>query len=315
MTASAPKFRRWAGHARAQWQLLRETARVIGPSARLFTSIEAHTYAYSVAANFLLAALPFLVLLLWIAHHLLPSLTTQQAVIAQLAANYLPAGQQRLIGDATRLAGHHSAQFFSLVMLAISSSGIFLPLEVALNSIWGFKRNRGYLGNAAVALALVVACGIIAYASILCASLATALVGFVFPASWTWIISAFTDLFIALFSLPAAILVFFVIYWRLPNGKVSPAQVFPAALYTGVLAEGLKILFPYFVQWVDFTAVYASLAVAVTLLVWGYCGALLLLFGASLSARGVARLPRLRIRAHGHHVATTATALPTPPAG
>lgn len=326
MSPESRRLPRWAGHARTQWQLLRETARVIGPSARLLTSLEAHTYAYSVAANFLLAALPFLVLLLWIAHHLLPTLTTQQAVIAQLAANYLPAGQQRLIGDAARLASHHSAQFFSLLMLAISSSGIFLPLEVALNSIWGFKRNRGYFGNALVALALVVTCGVIAYASILLASLATALVRFIFPASWTVVITGFTDLFLTLFSLPAAIGVFFVIYWKLPNGKVSPAQVFPAALYTGGLAEVLKILFPYFVYWVDFAAVYASLAVAVTLLVWGYCGALLLLFGASLSARGVARLPNLHIRipsyaelrywyaSHGHRAAEAAASAPTPPA-
>ncbi|MGH9519843.1 MAG: YhjD/YihY/BrkB family envelope integrity protein, partial [Terriglobales bacterium] len=162
---------------REQWLLVRETGRLLGPSARLLTTTEAHTYAYSVSANFLLASLPFLFLLLWVAHHLLPSLgATQQAVIAQLVANYLPAGQSRLMADATHLADRHGVQIFSLVMLAVSSSGVFLPLEVALNSIWGFKKNRGYLGNQIVALALVIACGVIAYGSIVITSLGVALV-------------------------------------------------------------------------------------------------------------------------------------------
>ncbi|MGH9482412.1 MAG: YhjD/YihY/BrkB family envelope integrity protein, partial [Terriglobales bacterium] len=140
------------------------------------------------------------------------------------------------------------------------------------------------------------ACGVIAYASIVLASLGAALAQAVLPAAWTLVLGALTWLFIMLFSVPAAIAVFFLIYWKLPNGKVPAAQVFPAALYTGLLAEVFKTVFPWLLPYLDFPSVYASLALAVTLLVWGYCGALLLLFGASLSARGVGRLPSLRIR-------------------
>jgi membrane protein len=294
--APAPAPRAWRNELRAQWQLVRDTARLLGPSARLLTTTEAHTYAYSVAANFLLASLPFLFLLLWVARHLLPALTTQQAVIGQLVGNYLPAGQDRLFADAAHLASRRTVQIFSLVMLAISSSGVFLPLEVALNSIWGFKRNRSYLANAAVSLALVLACGLIAYASIVLASLGAAIVGWLFPLSWAPLQHVLTAAFLTLCSFPAAIAVFFLIYWKLPNGKVSAAQVFPAALYTGLAAEIFKTVFPRLLPWFDFPAVYASLAVPVTLVIWGYCGALLLLFGASLSARGVARLPALHIR-------------------
>lgn len=308
---------RWRALWREQLVLLRETGTLLGPSARLLTTTEAHTYAYSVSANFLLASLPFLFLLLWISRHAIPGLSaTQQAVIGHMVAAYLPAGQERLMADAVRLASRHTVQVFSIVMLAISSSGVFLPLEVALNSIWGFKRNRSYLGNAAVALALVIACGVIAYASVVAASLGAAMVRFIFPIAWTGVTGALTSFFITIFSLPAAILVFFIIYWKLPNGNVPAAQVFPAALYTGLLAEVFRMVFPMVLPWLDFQSVYASLAVPVTFLVWGYSGALLLLFGASLSARGVARLPNLPIKlpryaelrawylAHGHRSET-----------
>src|SRR5208282_2502254 len=52
---------------------------------------------------------------------------------------------------------HHRAQIFSLVMLLISSTGIFLPLEVALNRVWGFRNNRSYFGNQLISLGLVFA--------------------------------------------------------------------------------------------------------------------------------------------------------------
>ncbi|MGH9394881.1 MAG: YihY/virulence factor BrkB family protein [Terriglobales bacterium] len=304
---------------REHLQLLRDTARLLGPSARLLTTTEAHTYAYSVSANFLLASLPFLFLLLWIGHRLLPGLTTQHATMAQMLEAFLPAGQQRLVGDAIRLASRHTVQAFSLLMLAISSSGVFLPLEVALNSIWGFPRNRGYLGNQLVSLALVLACGAVAFAALVLASLGTAAAQALVPASWTGLIAGLTLFSLTLVSVPAAIVVFFIIYWKLPNGKVPASQVFPAALYAGLLAVVFTTGFRWLLPYLDFPSVYASLALPVTLIVWGYGGALLLLFGASLSARGVARLPATRIRlpryaelrawyaAHGRHPAHEAT--------
>lgn len=68
-------------------------------------------------------------------------------MIFQLVAEYLPAGSVELKGDLLRLTSHHGIQVFSLIMLAISSSGVFLPFEVALNGVWGFRRNRSYLGT------------------------------------------------------------------------------------------------------------------------------------------------------------------------
>ena len=51
-------------------------------------------------------------------------------------------------------------------MLLITSTGIFLPLEVALNRVWGFRNNRSYLGNQLISLGLVFACGSLALLSV-----------------------------------------------------------------------------------------------------------------------------------------------------
>jgi uncharacterized BrkB/YihY/UPF0761 family membrane protein len=51
-------------------------------------------------------------------------------------------------------------------MLLITSTGIFLPLEVALNRVWGFRNNRSYLRNQLMSLGLVFACGSLALLSV-----------------------------------------------------------------------------------------------------------------------------------------------------
>lgn len=293
----------WREFAREHWLRIQETGRLLGPSARFLTTTEAHTYAYSVAANILLAFLPFILMLVWLAQ-LAPGLPGIN-VINQAIRIYLPAGQTVIIRDVARSASHHGSQLFSIFMLAVSSSGVFLPLEVALNGIWGFKKNRSYIGNQITSLGLVACCGAIAFLSVELASLSREIVYSMLPAGWHWLPELLSFMALKLFAFPAAIFSFFIIYWRLPNGRVPAAQVFPAAFYTGILAEIFKTVFRWILPLLDFRSVYASLTLAVTLVMWGFGGALLLLFGASLSARGVLRMPNARgltIRAwHRHH--------------
>ena len=58
------------------------------------------------------------------------------------------------------------AQLFSLVMLLITSTGIFLPLEVALNRVWEVTENRSYLHNQLISLALAFFVGVLALSSV-----------------------------------------------------------------------------------------------------------------------------------------------------
>ena len=51
-------------------------------------------------------------------------------------------------------------------MLLITTTGMFLPLEVALNSVWGVRKNRNYLHNQIVSLGLATGVGVLAMASV-----------------------------------------------------------------------------------------------------------------------------------------------------
>ncbi len=290
---------RWKRHCVHCKEQLTATARLLGPSAQFLTTTEAHTYAYSVAACLVLAFFPFFGLLEWCAHQFLraPALY----VVHDLLRMYLPtAVANRMIVDLAPTARGNSLQIYSLVMLAISSSGIFLPFEVALNSVWNFPR-RSYIGNQIISLALVLGCGVLAYGSVQAAAagdiavahLVVRLTGHLLS-SWGWLGRFLDWLVLKSFALPATMFSFFLIYWRLPHGKVRAGQVWPAAVYTGLLAEVFKSVFRWLLPLLDFGHLYGSFQFAVTLLVWGYGAALLLLFGASLSARGVLTLPDMR---------------------
>ena len=113
--------------------------------ARLYLAqTEVHTYAFSVAANVILSLFPFIVLMLTLARQVFHS-PAMVAVIADEIRYFLPAGQDFVIRNMTILSrAHGGVQVASIVMLLISSTGVFMPLEVALNQVWGARRNRSY---------------------------------------------------------------------------------------------------------------------------------------------------------------------------
>ena len=204
--------------------------------------------------------------------------------------DYLPTGQEFVIRNLNALVGaHHRAQVFSLVMLLITSTGIFLPLEVALNRVWGFRNNRSYVHNQLISLGLVFACGSLAMLSVgltagNVAILKTALHGY-----GAWYVQLVGFVTMKVFSILASIGIFFLVYWLLPNGKVPAPAVLPAAVITGLLSEALKYVYIFALPFLNFQEVYGPFAISVSLMFWAFLSGMLLLTGAHLSKRRVSR--------------------------
>ncbi len=130
------KLARNAGFGEGIWSL-----------ARYMAQTEVHTYAFSVAANTILSLFPFIVMMFTIARVVFHSHAMENA-IADMIRYFLPSGQEFVTKNMEIVAHARSGvQFASVVMLLISSTGVFLPLEVALNRVWGVTRNRSYLMN------------------------------------------------------------------------------------------------------------------------------------------------------------------------
>jgi len=255
------------------------------PTLQYLARTEAHTYAFSVAANAILSFFPFMVLLMWLIQNVFHS-TRMFNVVMALVKDHLPVAQDFVANNLSALVrARHRVRMASLIILFITSTGVFVPLEVAFNRIWGFTRNRSYLGNQIISLALAFGCGILALASAALATGNELVLTFMRLDKENIIFRALTFLALKIFALAASIAIFFLIYWLLPNGKIKARSVLPAAVAMGVLWEVGKVLYIKILPWLNFQEVYGqAFSISVALMFWAFISGLMLLAGAHLSS-------------------------------
>jgi membrane protein len=264
-------------------------AGLLSSTVKYLLRTEVHTFAFSVAANAILSFFPFVLLLLTLIRRVFRS-PAMYEVVVQLLRDYLPAGQDFVIRNLNALVNaRHQAQMFSLLILLVTSTGIFMPLEVALNRIWRFPDNRSYLGNQLIALGLTFWCGVLALLSIALTAENVGLLKTLAFGHDFLLVRLLGFVIMKVFAVAASIAIFFLIYWLLPNGKVPARAVLPAAVIMGLLSEILKYSYILALPRLDFQEVYGPFALSASLMFWAFLSGLLLLTGAHLSAQRQSR--------------------------
>lgn len=264
-------------------------AQGIGPQmvalAKYMMRTEVHTYAFSVAANVILSLFPFIVMLLTISR-LITHSRAMYPVITDIMSSFLPAHQEFIMNGMVKLANPHKGmQIYSIVVLLISSTGIFLPLEVALNGVWGVRENRSYVRNQLVSLGLAFLIGLLAMASVGLTAGQRSLLTLLFFHHVDNIFYQFLDgSMLKILGMVVSVLIFFLIYWILPNRKVPARAVLPTAIVVGLLWDLAKFLYVMALPKLDFRSVYGPFEVSVGLMIWAFLSGLLLLAGAHFSA-------------------------------
>jgi YihY family inner membrane protein len=237
-----------------------------------------------VAANAILSFFPFMVLLMTLIRRVFHSKPMYDVVIA-LLRDYLPTGQEFIVRNLNVLIyARQRAAIASLVILLITSTGVFLPLEVALNKIWGFPKNRSYFGNLLVSLGLAFGGGCLALLSIGLSAGHKSLLLWMTHGHAILPVRISTFVIMKACALVTTIVIFFLIYWLLPNGKTPARAVLPAAIVVGLVWEASKYLYIFLLPWLNFAEVYGPFSISVTLMFWAFLSGMLLLGGAHLSA-------------------------------
>jgi membrane protein len=253
----------------------------IRPTATYLMQTEAHVYALAVAASVLLSFFPFCNVMLSLCRNVLHSRAAEDAIYLALN-DYFPGEMASFLKRNLAIQGRLDVA--SMVLLLITANGIFEPLEVALNRAWGAAHNRSYLKNQLVALGMIFLCGALALLSLMLTALDRKWMG-----AWN-LGSMGTFLNLLMFKIaavPISILALFLIYWLLPNRKVPAAQVVPAAIYVGLVLEALKYvnlaIAPYLQA--KLYREYSIFQHSVTILLWSFVAAMVVLGGAEWSAR------------------------------
>jgi uncharacterized BrkB/YihY/UPF0761 family membrane protein len=259
--------------------LARSVVDALLPTLRYWTETEVHAFAFSVAANVLLGFFPFLIVSVSLSQLFFSPQTTVAALDFALR-DYFPDALGGFLSK--NLPVRPVTDWIALALLLFSSYGIFVPLEVALNKIWGIGRNRSYLHNQLVSLALIFSCGSLALLSLGITELRVGSSSGLRIEQWSSI------LFFKLAAVPLTSLMLFLIYRYLPNGRPPLARVIAAAIGVGLLLEGLKYLNVLIWPWLDarIQREYGVFRYSATILFLSFLASMLVLAGAEWSARG-----------------------------
>lgn len=274
----SPKRRRpWFG---------RRWVSACAPTVQYWMGLDSHVYAMAIASAVLFGFFPFMVLILSVSDNVLGWSGAERAIYVGLRG-FLPEdpGLVTFVERNLKAAVHARGarvEVVSLVLLVLASNGIFMPLEVAQNRLWGFPKNRHYVLNQAVAFGMTIVCGVLALAAALFASVNGEPVRALFGnlAGDTAVLIA-----LKLIETPFLFVIFLLVYWALPNGEVPLNRALPTAAVVAVLIELGQLAYSSVWPWLDLRAEYGPFFISVTLLLWGFLAAMIVLAGAEVCAR------------------------------
>jgi YihY family inner membrane protein len=262
------------------------TRRALREALQKFLHEDSLMVSASIAYHCLLAIFPLLLLVLGVSGIYIRrfELAGRIAVVLQ---GYLPVKtdfiMQNLVGI-SRAYGR--VGLISFLLLLWSSSGVFLPLENALNRAWEVEPRRTWWQSRLLALemALVVGC-LIMLSTLLVAGeiLCRNWLGLLLAPSLRPLVAFLYQLMAAGGSFGVALLMFVILFERLPNRPLQFRQAFPGAVLTALLWVVARSLFILFLPLFNYRHVYGSIGVVVALMTWAYVSSAVMLFGAQVS--------------------------------
>jgi YihY family inner membrane protein len=277
----AVAFRQGEETMASKWRLWRKNGVAV---VEYLLDAQVHTYAFSVAANAIISFIPFIVLLYTISRQIFHSVAMAE-VIGKMVHVFLPSNQDWVAASLEAASARHGVQVLSLVMILISCTGIFLPLEVALNQTCGVTKNRNYLMNQVVAFGLALVMVVLALLSILLSAGQRTVLGILFfHHTNNMIFEGISSVWLLLLSGVASILFFFSVYWLLPNRRIPARFVMKTSVITGIIWLAAKYVYVAVLPLMNLKALYGPFYVSVGLLFWAYCSGLILLAGAQMTA-------------------------------
>lgn len=286
------RIRRWT---RRIWREVRLGGLSVVKGSVDFYNSDDMTFAASIAYYALLSLFPFLLLALSILGGVtLPGAETSK--VLEFVFTYFPREfdfintQLKAMQENPLRVGVAGA-----LLLVWASMGVFGAVTSAINHAWGVDKQPSYLKHKLVSFIMLIASGVLLLIGLILVS-AISIAG----ASWFAHVIArapgleilrglildwsTTVLFVAITGL---------VYYFVPNAKVHFRDVWIGAFLAGFMWRGALALFSYYVKDMARFSIHGGVATVVVFLLWVYVSALILLFGAEVSA-AYARLRRHR---------------------
>ena len=271
------------GASKKHWARARQ---VLSQALVNFFQEDSLTVSASIAYHSILSLFPLMLLLVglsgvFIGHF---DLTHKLATVLE---RYLPMKPDFILGNLAAISQSYGrVTVISFTLLLWSSSGVFLPLEKALNRAWDVEKGRRWWRSRLVALEMALVLGLLIFISTAFVSLNTFIHGWTrgiilhptsLPADFVY------HLMVVAATFGLTLVMFLILFQRLPNHPLGLREVLPGAMLTALFWEAARSLFTLLLPMFNYRHVYGSIGVVVALMTWVYISSAVSLFGAQIS--------------------------------
>jgi len=273
------------------WSFLREVAREFNDDNGGIVAAAIAFYAFT-------SLIPLLLLGISALGFFLRSDTRTESIVFGLLRSYSPAlaeqgaqGVSKVVEEIVQSRGTIGG--LGLIGLVWTGSQAFANLQRAVNIAWDTPNDRGFLKTRLLAIAMLVAVGLLLLVSLglttllnIVQSYDVSLFGVApqeIPLVWT----------LAAYAIPliVTIVMLTLMYNALPTRKVPISAALASGVVAGLLWEAAKYAFGWYVaNFANYSAVYGSLAGLIVLIFWIYYSSMILIFAAEFGATLARRL-------------------------
>lgn len=254
------------------------------------------TFAASIAYYSLLSLFPFLLLVFSIVASLTSNEGDRNAVLG-FVLQYFPR-QFEFVNkqlDAMQRSPLQLGLAGSILMIW-AAMGVFGAVTSAINHAWGVEKQPSYLKHKLISFVMLVAAGMLLLVGLMVVTAAN-----VVEANWFATVLARAPALDVLRGLAVrgATMITFIfvvglVFYFVPNARVRFRDVWIGAILTGLLWRGTFAAFSWYVSDISrFSVIHGQIAAVVVFLIWVYTSAVILLYGAEVTA-AYARLRRHR---------------------
>ena len=259
-------------------------------------SSEDLTFASSIAYYALLSLFPFFMLVLSLLGGLTASDQDRRDILG-FVLRYFP--QQFEFVDRQLSAFQQNRVRLGVagsILMVWAAMGVFGAVTSAINHAWGVDRQPSYFKHKLISFVMLLAAGVLLMAGLLLVSASN-----VVEAQWFAVVLSRTPGldFLQGFAVKSASTMIFIllvgmVFYFVPNAKVRFRDVWVGAILTGLLWRAALSGFSWYVRDLTrFSVIHGQIAAVVVFLLWVYISAVILLYGAEMTA-AYARLRRHR---------------------
>lgn len=261
---------------------------ILAETFRQFLANDLPTSAAAISYFAMLGLYPFF-LLLYLVSEQFPQFRIISARAIETVLGLLPTSKQVLESNRDSIVQLSRASVISCILIIVwVASWAFTIVERAINRIWRTCCRSFWHGRVLALAMMIVVTGLLALSAMM-----TAMVGFfetepsrltlhsgalIFVDRYLW------QLVIGVVGLLLTIALFCLVYTVIPNTPVKFVEALPGAILAGGAWELAKYLFTWSLVKFPYDQLYGSIAAVVATLTWIYISALVMLFGAQMTA-------------------------------